>query len=39
MNYKPWIHESVITLLENNVNKDTKILEFGSGNSTLYYKN
>jgi len=38
-NYKPWIHESVITLLENNVNKDTKILEFGSGNSTLFLQN
>ena len=37
--YKPWIHENVIKMLEEKINKDTKILEFGSGYSTLFFQN
>jgi len=37
MNTKPWLHPDIITFLDENINIDTKILEFGSGNSTVYF--
>lgn len=37
--FKPWIHDNVVKFLENNINKDTKILEFGSGYSTIFFQN
>ena len=37
-NIKTWIHNDVINFLLNNIKKDTKILEFGSGYSTLFYQ-
>ena len=36
-NVKPWIHPDVVTMLEENINVNTKILEFGSGNSTVFF--
>ncbi len=34
---KPWIHPDVVTMLYKKININTKILEFGSGNSTVYF--
>lgn len=39
MEYKPWIHQEVIKLLDQVIKKDTRILEFGSGYSTVYFSN
>ena len=39
MNIKPWIHTNVIDILDKIINKNTYILEFGSGNSTIYFSN
>ena len=36
---KPWIHDTVIELLEKNIKKNTKLLEFGSGYSTVWFQN
>ena len=36
---KPWIHESVTEMLLSKITKDTKLLEFGSGNSTVFFSN
>jgi len=36
-NVKHWIHPAVVTMLEENINVNTKILEFGSGNSTVFF--
>jgi len=35
--FKPWIHEKVISILEEKITKNTKILEFGSGYSTIFF--
>jgi len=37
MSILPWIHRDVIKFLQEKINKNTKILEFGSGNSTIYF--
>jgi hypothetical protein len=37
MSIIPWMHEGVVNMLKNVLSSDTKILEFGSGNSTLFY--
>lgn len=37
--YKPWIHTNVTNILKKTIKKDTKILEFGSGFSTLFFQN
>ncbi len=36
---KPWMHKGVVTMLEQKINVNTKILEFGSGNSTVFFSN
>ena len=37
--FKPWIHENVTKMLRDNVTKNTKVLEFGSGYSTIFFQN
>jgi len=36
-NVTPWIHPKVVTILEKIIGVNTKILEFGSGNSTVFF--
>ena len=36
-NVKPWIHPDVVTMLEEKINVNTKILEFESWNSTVFF--
>jgi len=33
----PWLAKGAVDWLENNLTKDFKILEFGSGGSTLFF--
>jgi len=37
MSILPWIHRDVTNFLQEKIDKNTKILEFGSGNSTIYF--
>ena len=37
MSVIPWIHHDVIKFLQEKINTNTKILEFGSGNSTIFF--
>lgn len=39
MSILPWIHDDVIKFLEKKINKNTTMLEFGSGDSTIYFSN
>jgi hypothetical protein len=40
MSIKPWMHKDSIEYIENySNNKQITLLEFGSGNSTIYYEN
>ena len=36
-NVTPWIHPNVVTMLEKKIDVNTKILEFGSGNSNVFF--